>query len=82
MFCCYLLRAHSGFAIILFWREEPLAVPWVYLQFVVMVFPDHTQYNVLINVRRLRLISYVTNSKHVFFHFVVYLFLKIFLVLF
>ena len=31
-------------------------------------------------MRRLRLISNVTNSKHVFFHFVVYLFVKIFLV--
>ena len=31
-------------------------------------------------MRRLRLISHVTDSKHVFFHFVVYHFLKIFFV--
>ena len=47
-----------------------LAVPWV-LQFVITI----------LNVRRLRLISHVTHIKHVFFHFVVYLFLKIFLVI-
>ena len=34
----------------------------------------------ILNVRRLRLISRATHIKHVFFHFVVYLFLKIFLV--
>ena len=35
---------HFGFAIILFGREEPLAVLWVYLQFVNVVFPCHTHY--------------------------------------
>ena len=42
MFCCVLLCVHSGFAIILFGREEPLAVPCVYLQFVIEVVPGHT----------------------------------------
>ena len=47
-----------------------LAVPWVCLQFVFVVFPDHT------HLLYLRLISHVTHIKNVFFHFVVYLFLK------
>ena len=60
MFCCVLLCVHSGFAIILFGREELVAlvslssfaswfvvllflpVPWVFLQFVIVVFVDHT----------------------------------------
>ena len=42
VFCCALLCVHSGFAIILFGREEPLAVPCVYLQFVIEVVPGHT----------------------------------------
>ena len=53
------------------------AVSWVCLQFVIVVVRDQTHYK--LNVRRLRLISHVTNIKHVFFYFVVYLFLKIFL---
>ena len=31
---------------------------------------------IIINARRLRLISHITHIKHVFFHFVVYLFSK------
>ena len=50
-----------------------LAVPWVCLQFVIVVFPDHT------HSLYLRLISHVTHIKHVFFHFVVYLFKRYFL---
>ena len=34
----------------------------------------------ILNVRRLRLISRATHIKHVFFHFVEYLFLKQFLI--
>ena len=68
MFCCALLCVHSGFAIILFGREEPLAVSWVYLQFVIVVFLIILT---ILNVRRLHLISHVTNSKHIFFHFVI-----------
>ena len=42
MFCCALLCVHSGLAIILFRREEPLAVARVYLQFEIVIVPDHT----------------------------------------
>ena len=57
MFCCTLLYVHSNFAIILMGKSEPvvclvclpgvmvvwlfLAVPWVCLQFEIVVFPDH-----------------------------------------
>ena len=55
MFCCTLLYVHSSLAIILMGRESWLVclvcfsvmwlfltVPWFCLQFVIMVFPDHT----------------------------------------
>ena len=58
MFCCRLLYVHTSFAIILMGKRELvallsswclvivvwlfLAVPWVCLQFVIVVFPDHT----------------------------------------
>ena len=58
MFCCTLLYVHSSFAIILklvallslsswclvivVWLF--LAVPWICLQFVIVIFPDHTHY--------------------------------------
>ena len=58
MFCCTLLYVHSSFAIILMGKRELvallslsswclvivvwLAVPWVCLQFVIVVFPDHS----------------------------------------
>ena len=57
MFCCTLLYVHSSVAIILIGRRELialsswclvmvvwhfLAVPWVCLRFVIVVFPDHT----------------------------------------
>ena len=35
---------------------------------------------IILNVRRLRLTTHVTHIKQIFFHFVVYLFNKIFLV--
>ena len=54
MFCCALLYVHSSFAIILVGKRELvaawclvivmwlfLAVPWVCLQFVIVVFLDH-----------------------------------------
>ena len=59
MFCCALLHVHSSFEIILMVKRELvaliilhlvivvwlfLAVPWVCLQFVIGVFPDHTHY--------------------------------------
>ena len=59
MFCCVLLYVHSSFAIILMGKRALLslsswclvivvwlflAVPWVCLQFVIVVFPDHTHY--------------------------------------
>ena len=59
VFCCALLTVHSSFAmgkrglvaflglsswclVVVVWLF--LAVPWVCLQFVIMVFPDHTHY--------------------------------------
>ena len=60
MFCCTLLCVHSGIAIILMGKREPIAllnlsswcllmverlfltVPRGCLQFVIVVFPDHT----------------------------------------
>ena len=60
MFCCMLLYVPSSFAIILIGKRELVAllslsswclvsrlfleVPWVCLQFVIVVFPDHTHY--------------------------------------
>ena len=54
MFCCTLLYVHSSIAIILMWKRELiallnlsswcLAVPRGCLQFVIVVFPDHTHY--------------------------------------
>ena len=60
LFCCTLLYGHSSLAIILMWKRQMVAllsfsswclvivvwllVPWVYLQFVIVVFPDHTHY--------------------------------------
>ena len=52
MFCCALLYVHSSFAInlmgkrelvaLLSWSSWCLVVPWVCLQFVTVVFPNHT----------------------------------------
>ena len=47
MFCCTLLYVHSSIAIILMGKRELiaqlfLAVPRGCLQFVIVVFPDHT----------------------------------------
>ena len=56
LFCCTLLSVHSSFAIIFIGKTLLslsswclvnvvrlfLAVPWVCLQFVIVVFPDHT----------------------------------------
>ena len=56
MFCCTLLYVHYSFANILMGKRELVAllsffflvshdccaVPWVCLQFVIVVFPDHT----------------------------------------
>ena len=53
MFCCALLFVHSGVAVFLVGRGELvvllgvswwlfLAVPWVCLRFVIVVFPDYT----------------------------------------
>ena len=56
MFCCTLLYVHSSIAIILMGKREPVALPswylvigvwlflmpWVCLQFVIVVFPDGT----------------------------------------
>ena len=55
MFCCTLLYPYSSFVIILMGKSEQesswclmnvewlfLVVPWVCLQFVIVVFPDHT----------------------------------------
>ena len=56
MFCCMLLYIHPSFAIILMGKRElvclpgvswlmcgsSFAVPWVCLQFVIVVFLDHT----------------------------------------
>ena len=57
MFCCTLLYVNSSFAIILMvaWLSLSslclgtvvwlfLAVPWICLQFMIVVFPDHTHY--------------------------------------
>ena len=54
MFCCTLLYVSSRFAMILMGKRAGcllsllivvwlfLAIPWVCLQFVIVVFPDHT----------------------------------------
>ena len=52
MFCCTLLHVHSSIAIILMGKRDLIAllnlsswcltVPWGCLQFVIVVFPDHT----------------------------------------
>ena len=59
MVCCVLLCVHSSFAIFLMEKRELvsfalfifvivvwlfLAMAWVCLQFVIVVFPDHTHY--------------------------------------
>ena len=54
MFCCTLRYVNSSFAIILMGKRELvallvvvclfLAVPLVCLEFVIVVFPDHTHY--------------------------------------
>ena len=54
-----------------------LTVPWVCLQFVIVVFLDHTHF---IKCASFVLIPHVTHIKHVFYHFLLCLFLKIFLV--
>ena len=50
-----------------------LAAPCVCLQFVILVFPDHTHY---IKCSSFAFNAPVTHIKHVFFHLVVYLFFK------
>ena len=75
MFCCKLLYVPSSFAIILMGKRELvalsswcllvvvwffLAVPWVCLQLLIVVFPDHTHF-----AGSLQMDSYISFSEDV-----------------